>query len=370
MTSLHGARIAYLCLQATTPGQASYAHVHEIIKGLRRRGAVVELFEPSYAGTKAPSALERIAEFARVQRRVLSELDRFDVLYVRGHPLAWPAATAARRRAIPVVHESNGMVDDLFFAWPATRAIAPVVRWAAKSQLQGADAVIAGSQGLSDWIARFSGARATVIPNGVDVEIFSPDVTTDRPLPVRFAAFVGSLAPWQGLSTSLAALADPAWPSGVDLVIAGDGVERDTVLEAAARTERIHYLGTIPYTEVAGVLSKSMCSLVNKEQPAFERAGISPLKLYESMACAVPVIATSRMPGLTEVVEEQRSGLIVPQRDPTALARAVSWLDGNREEARAMGERGRAYAIDECTWDARAGSTAQVLCGVLGSDTD
>jgi hypothetical protein len=39
-------RIAYLNLQRATEGQASYAHVHEIIKGLRKREFAVDLFEP------------------------------------------------------------------------------------------------------------------------------------------------------------------------------------------------------------------------------------------------------------------------------------------------------------------------------------
>lgn len=47
-------RMAYLCLQATREGQASYAHVHEIIKGLEHRGWEVQLFEPVYGQGKPP----------------------------------------------------------------------------------------------------------------------------------------------------------------------------------------------------------------------------------------------------------------------------------------------------------------------------
>ena len=65
-------RVAYLCLQATRQGQASFAHVHEIIAGLQARGWSVELEQPSYSseGSRLPGALGRALEFYRVQRLV------------------------------------------------------------------------------------------------------------------------------------------------------------------------------------------------------------------------------------------------------------------------------------------------------------
>ena len=63
-------RVAYLCMQATQEGQASYAHVNEIINGLRRRGVAVDLFEPRQRpGRPRPGLLGRAWGFLAVQIR-------------------------------------------------------------------------------------------------------------------------------------------------------------------------------------------------------------------------------------------------------------------------------------------------------------
>lgn len=361
MSGVEGVRIAYLCLQATTPGQASYAHVHEIIAGLEKQGAHVDLFEPGYVGRAAPGALGRLVEFLRVQSRLNRVVDRYDVLYVRGHALAWWSSRVARRKSIPVVQECNGVVDDFFIAWPSARPFSALIKSLTFSQFRQADAVIAGSSGLSDWLLREVGVHAAIVPNGANTEIFQPMERPEIALPDRYAVFFGSLAPWQGISTTLKAVSEPAWPEGVSLVIVGDGGQREAVTAAANADERIVYLGRRPYDEVGAIVANAIASMVNKEQPEFAQAGISPLKLYESMACGTPVIATEGMPGLTEVVRDHETGLVVPQNDSAALAAAVAHLASDPELGFQMGARGRAFAEAECTWFARSEDTAAVI---------
>ena len=228
-------RLAYLCLQATREGQASHAHVHEIIKGLRKRGWAVDLFEPAYAGlAPAPDPVWRVLEFVRVQLALWGR-KKTDVLYVRLHFAGWPTALLARLRDIRVVQEVNGPYEDLFIAWPWTRRLAGLFCWLMRSQLRWADAVVAVTPQLAEW-AKAQGARSVyVIPNGANTEMFRPDAEPDSALklPRTYVVFFGALAPWQGIDTMLAAVQDPSWPQEVQLVIVGDGVER-TKVEAAS----------------------------------------------------------------------------------------------------------------------------------------
>ncbi|MDY0087577.1 MAG: glycosyltransferase family 4 protein [Coriobacteriia bacterium] len=363
MSAVDGMRIAYLCLQSTKQDQASQAHVHEIINGLRSQGAHVDLFEPEYATDTLPGAVGRLMAFLRSQMRLIKVMRRYDVLYIRGHALAWPTAFWARRVSMPVVQECNGMVDDFFIAWPAARRIQRSITWLTYDQFRKADEIIVGSSGLAAWLKRETGRDGHIIPNGANCEIFQP---MERPegvvLPDEYVVFFGSLAPWQGIDTTLAAVRDPQWPEGLALVVAGDGVKRGAVEAAAAAGDgRVVYLGSLPYDQVAAIVSNAVCSLVNKEQEEFAAAGISPLKLYESMACGVPVIATEGMPGLTEVVREQEVGIIVPQRDSGALASAVARLAADAGLRAEMGQRGRAFAEAECSWFARSEDVAAVI---------
>lgn len=364
--TLAGKRIAYLALQQTREGQASHAHVHEIVRRLRDAGATVDLFEPSPSHRRR-GVLARLIGFFRIERTLIRSLDAYDVLYVRGHPLAWPVSRVAMRRGIPTVQECNGITQDFFIAWPSARPLRPLIHRWSHDQFTWADAVVAGSEGLARWLGHEMGVEVVhVIPNGANVDLFRP---RPRPegidLPADYAIFFGSLSPWQGIETTLAAVAHPDWPESLSLVIAGDGHLRGEVEHAASSDPRIVLLGTLPYEEIGAVVANAVVSLVNKEERAFAAGGISPLKLYESMAAGVPVVATESMPGLTDVVESVGAGIIVAQHDVGALARVVASLAANRTAAQEMGERGRAFVLSEGSWEHRGRQAVELIESVL-----
>jgi glycosyltransferase involved in cell wall biosynthesis len=356
-------RIAYLCLQATREGQASHAHAHEIIEGLRLRGHEVDLHEPAYS-CAAPSILTRLREFASLERRLIRNLGAYDAVYLRAHPLAYPVARAARARATPVVQECNGTYRDLYLAWPVVRPIARVLDALQRRQYAWAAAVVAVTPELAEWVRAVAGVRETVVvPNGADTTRFTPEaaVATARP----YALFFGALAPWQGIRTMLDAAESDAWPDGLDLRIVGDGRLRQEVEERSGRNPRIVYSGASAYSEMPRIVASSVCSLIIKDDPVHAAYGLSPLKLYESMASGVPVIV-SHVAGLREAVADCRCGVTVTPGDPLALAAAVDrlWHDGTRD---AMGRRGRESAVRDHSWRQRAKATAEVLERVVGS---
>lgn len=360
----HGEKhIAYLCLQATRQGQASHAHVHEIVAGLRRRGWTVRLFEPRHVGGgREPGAWVRLLEMLRAQLRLLSEAPAWP-LYIRWHFASWPAAAWAALRRIPVVQEVNGSYEDLFLAWPWTRRLARLFVALMRSQLRWASAVIAVTPELADWVRREAGGekRVFVVPNGANVERFRPGMPLPAglELPRPYVVFVGALAPWQGVDVMLRAVERPEWPPEVSLVIAGDGAERAEVEAAAAGSARVRYLCRIPYEDVPGVVANSIGALSPQRGARGER-GLFPLKVFEAMACGVPVIV-SDYPGMRELVRDAGCGLVVPPGDAPALARAVAYLHGNGVEREHMGRRGRALVAREHSWDHRAERTAAIL---------
>jgi glycosyltransferase involved in cell wall biosynthesis len=179
--------------------------------------------------------------------------------------------------------------------------------------------------------------------------------------------FFGALAAWQGIDVLLAATSRLEWPSDVALVVLGEGVGRTTVERAAASNPRVQYLGVWPYRDVAGAVAHSIAGLAPKTGgPERTVIGLSPLKMYETVSCGTPLIATD-MPSQADFVRGIGCGIVVPQEDPQALAQAVATLAGNDALARAMGMRGRAAVVAEHSWERRAGETLSVIERVRAS---
>lgn len=360
-------RLAYLCLQVTREGQASHAHVHEIIKGLRKRGWKVELFEPrppSSAGIGA--VIFKVAEFIRTQRR-LRRAGPFDVLYVRSHPLALPTSLWGRRRRLPTVQEVNGPYADLFVSYPWTRFLAVAFRTAARLSLKLADGVIAVTPQLRSWVLAetASDKPVQVVPNGANSELFRPSAPSELKIGDPYVVFFGSLSRWQGIATLLDAVRHPAWPRGVKLVVAGDGVERPR-LESVEPSGPVVYLGPVPYRQIPGLVAGSLAGLSPQTDVQGRAAtGLFPLKVFETLACGVPVVVTD-FPGQADIVREIGCGVVVPPEDPGALAAAVAALAQDPVGRKEMGARGRRAIAEAYSWDRRAEATDRFLRHLLG----
>jgi glycosyltransferase involved in cell wall biosynthesis len=355
-------RVAYLAVEATRQGHATYAHVHEIVKNLRRLDVDVDLFEPSSRTDRRRGLAARLFEQLRIQARLFARWDRYDAVYVRAHYTAFPTAALARLTGRPVVQEVNGPFDDLYIAHPWTRALRPVLSWLHTRQLAWADALVTVTPALRGWLGRQIGrADAEVIPNAANLELFSPERRTRRSLPDVFVVFVGALTTWQGIETLLAAFEHQDWPEEVHLVILGDGTLDDIVAAAAARHERLHWLGRVPYDEVGGIVAQALAGVVPKNARGNRQAtGLFPLKLFEVVACGVPVIATD-FPGQADFIREHECGVVIPPESAPSLAGAVRQLAGSPAMARKMGHVGRAAMNAGHSWTHRAHDTLRVL---------
>jgi len=360
-------RIAYLCLQSTQEGHAPYAHVNEIINGLRRRGIQVDLFEPFIADKERSRGLiGRLWGYLAVQLKLIPRLRRYDALYMRSHTLAAPTALAAKMLRVPHVIEVNGPYGDLITMYPWTRPFGGIVKFISRRIRRDADAIITVTPEMAAWCSRDCGnPRVHVIPNGANTDIFRPAVRDPQAPAGPYAIFFGAFSPWQGISTMLAAVHLPEWPAGVRLVLAGDGAERSKVEAAAAASDKILYIGTKGYRDLPGFVGPASVGLCVKDDGGTHaNTGWSPLKLYEMMAVGIPVIVTN-LPGQFELVEAEQAGVVIGPGDPLALAKAVAAIINDPVAAREMGKRGHEVVLREHSWDRRAQDTLDILLSIL-----
>jgi len=168
--------IAYLCLQATREGQASHAHVHEIINGLRKCKCHITLFEPSYAKDfSKPRWYRKLFSFIILQLNLCHLIDRFNLLYVRMHPFAFLSIILSKIYKIPLIIEVNGIMEELYFSFPYLRIFFPLYKYLYIIILKRADAIIVVTPQLKDYYSRFiPNIKYYIIPNAANHEIFNP----------------------------------------------------------------------------------------------------------------------------------------------------------------------------------------------------
>jgi glycosyltransferase involved in cell wall biosynthesis len=123
--------------------------------------------------------------------------------------------------------------------------------------------------------------------------------------------FAGRLA----LPKSLEVGIEAARAAGVDLLVAGDGPERDRL----ERLGHARFLGPLPRAEVLELFRAGDASLLSSSWENF------PHGVVESLAAGTPVVAT-RVGGVPEVVHDGENGLLVEPGDVAALEAAIRRL--------------------------------------------
>ncbi|AIL12278.1 hypothetical protein IM40_00095 [Candidatus Paracaedimonas acanthamoebae] len=322
--------IFYLCLEPVREGHASYTHVIEIIQALEKLGWKLKLFNPVYHDRKLPSLYERILRMLKTQLQLIQVNTHPDLIYIRCHPFSFITALWAKWKGLKVFQEVNGPYEDLFIAWPWAKYFRSFFQMLYRKQFEWADHIIVVTAGLKEFIKKEAKhERITVISNGVNTTLFNRDAKTNCILPDQFVIFFGTFSRWHGISLLLNAIDDPAWPERVKLVFIGDGVERLSIENKTKSSDRLIYLGRKPYKEVGGIVAKAIAGLVpiqNVEGRAL--TGLAPLKLFETIACSVPVIV-SDLPEQANFVKENKCGWVVKEQTSEAWAKAVREATNN-----------------------------------------
>ncbi len=221
-------------------------------------------------------------------------------------------------------------------------------RWAAAR----IDHILGVSQHVRDSLHRegIPEENITVLSMGVDLE-------TTFTLPSADAArtgvlFLGRLVEKKGvrfLLEAVALLRDTC--PGLSVRIAGDGPE---MVPLRALAERLGlpdsiFLGSVPPEEGARLMRASLiCVVPSVTDSVGDEEGLG-LVTIEAMGCGCAVVA-SDLPAIREVVTHQETGLLVPARDPTALAVAIARLLHDPGLCHSLGENARNTVLERFDW--------------------
>ncbi|MCC6300734.1 MAG: glycosyltransferase [Anaerolineales bacterium] len=222
------------------------------------------------------------------------------------------------------------------------------------------DVLICVTDALKGIIVQAGGIPAEkilVIPNGVDTTRFNPSQYEPKRICDGPAlGFVGSLVNWHRLDVLLIALAELVGESvDLNLVIVGDGPMRGA-WELQAREleihDRVYFVGRVIADEIPAYISGFDLGFAGNAPLEIGVMYHSPLKLYEYMAMARPVIA-SAYADAREMILPGRHGYLFEPGDKEDLKRALRTAYQDRARWREMGLESRARVIEKASWQAR-----------------
>jgi glycosyltransferase involved in cell wall biosynthesis len=190
--------------------------------------------------------------------------------------------------------------------------------------------------------------KISVLPNGVDSELFKPGNTPKERHAVLFVSILDRHHKFKGLHYLLEAieLATKSIPD-IELIIVGEGELKDFYIREAADLDIgqcVAFLGEKTQADLVTLYNRSSVFVL----PSTEIEGFG-IVLLEAMACKTPVIATDIV-GVAKEVIQNNCGIIVEPRNSRALANAIIDILGNAELAREMGENGRRLAEEHYSW--------------------
>jgi D-inositol-3-phosphate glycosyltransferase len=302
------------------------------------------------------------------------------------HANYWLSAVAAHRLKheleLPLVTTFHTLAQ----VKTATGDIEPGQRAEAERVVIGCSDAVCASNGVeADQLVDYYGAdrgRIEIVPPGVDHAFFAPGDRRGARWALGLGAepvllFVGRIQPLKGLDVAVAALGAMRSQTATLVAVGGpSGAEGDA--ELARIQAMIGDLGLDARVRLVAPQPHHMLSTYYRAADVCvvpSRSESFGLVAAEAMACGTPVVATA-VGGLTTLVDDGVTGLLMPNRDPNAWAAALDGLIEHPLRLAAMSaaaaERGRGY-----TWSTTAARLRRVYsdlsrsrvpatCGVVG----
>ncbi len=206
-----------------------------------------------------------------------------------------------------------------------------------------------------------SRTRISVVPCGVDKDLFTPEgPVAERAIKHRILS-VGRLLPRKGFDDMIRAM--PAIPNAELVIAGGPGrPQLDTDPEANRLRALAADLGVAPRVHLYGAVARAdMPALMRSADvvvctPWYEGFGIVPL---EAMACGVPVVA-SAVGGMQDTVVHDVTGRLITPKRPRDIADAVNPLLRDAFLRQSLGLAGRDRVCARYTWDQVAADTLRI----------
>jgi mannosyltransferase len=313
---------------------------------------LAKLVPAAWFGSDAPDGIARLH---------VADLLKF---WRRSQPLIWHARRN-NEMIVGVILRALGWPVRLVFTSAAQRHHSWITRWLIRRM----DAIIA----TSDISASFLKVKATVIPHGVDTDVYVPPVDraaafAESGLPGRYAiGCFGRVRAQKGTDVFVEAMYQllPRYPDFTAVIVGQVTPEQIPFanelkkrIAASGLQSRIVITGELPIEAVQRWYQRLTIYAFTSRKEGFG------LTLIEAMAAGSALVA-ARAGAAELVVEDGVTGVLVPPGDAEALVAALEPLMRDAASAEAMGQRGRERVVKNFILDAEAARIREVYRTVL-----
>ncbi|MCG3119517.1 MAG: D-inositol-3-phosphate glycosyltransferase [bacterium] len=296
------------------------------------------------------------------QARAYWQSRRLDWVYERYALFSYAGIRLAREFGVPHILEVNA---PLAYEQEKMRGLElkDLARETEHHIFRHTDRVIVVSRELQEYVASCGvpAEHILLLPNAVDPQRFA---AAGNPETLRarcgyngkcVIGFVGSLKPWHGTETLLAAFREVhATRANTHLLIVGDGPGRAELAQYAQDhgfQEAVTFTGNVPHEDIPGYIA-AMDVTVAPYKP-YENFYYSPIKIFEYMIMGKPVVA-GRIGQVEEVIVDGETGVLFEPGNIRQLAATLLQLTNDAPLCQRLGEKARAWVRQERTWENNA----------------
>ena len=233
--------------------------------------------------------------------------------------------------------------------------------------IKQSDGLTVVSRAMRDFALSYDeNAAVQIIPMGVDLtQQFVPGEAAKQQ---KSLLFVGRLVEKKGILYLIKALPEVVarYPD-VQLTIAGSGPEENNLValvQSLQLADNVTFAGPVQNRDLPSFYQQAQIfvfpSIIAKDG---DREGFG-LVLVEALGCECAVIATD-LSAMQDIVENDKTGCIVQQKNSVDLARKINYLLDNPETCSTLGKAGREYVLAEYDWEKIAGRYSVVIKEML-----
>jgi glycosyltransferase involved in cell wall biosynthesis len=220
--------------------------------------------------------------------------------------------------------------------------------------IENVDRIICPSQSIKENLIKIGAKtdKISVITNGAELDVKTAMVENQ---PVNYILYFGALQTWQGVDDLIKALAGLKDFQDLKLVICSSNrpvVSKPyrKLAEKLGIADSVIWNYEVPKDELNTWIKNAILTVAPmKETERNIMQGFSPLKIFESMAMATPVVATD-LPSVNEIIKDKFNGRLVRADRPAELSRCIRFLLDYPDYAKELGNNGLVTLKEKFTW--------------------